>query len=139
MLFALIAALALAGCGRDDDTITSYPIKKMNPKEAFGHDWMTLGRTIYKIQGQSIVSSTGGFIGRQDRCEIFDIKNWQCTYRDGSGLFGFRDGDYYESPVDARVEYVGRFRYHLVNCEWSFGSSVIEGVIGCPIGLLFGS
>lgn len=119
MLAVLLALVLLAGCG-DDRTITAYPLKNVDPKTSYGHEWLPLNPTIYLVGEKQVVSKTVGLLAEYHKCTILSPRNWECSYSDGSGRFGFRDGEYWEVPVWGGVEYVSRLEYNWVRCKWAF-------------------
>jgi len=122
-LIHLIAILflfgVLVGC-RDDSMVTEYPLLKVNPKKSYGHEWLTLNPTTYRIGDDSVTSETAGILTKHEKCVILSPDNWECQYSDGSGRFGFRDGTFWAEPTTANIKYVSRFKYNCVRCEWAF-------------------
>lgn len=93
------------------NTVIVYPIEKLGDSAS----WIPLNRTEYRINvdNQTVVSNMPGmpFPPKTYRkCRVFNTRNWECTYSDGSGKFGMKDGDYYEIPI-GKIKYVGWWRY----------------------------
>lgn len=95
---------------------------------------------VFRVEGQTVLRNVGGLVSRQENCEVFDLKNWNCTYKDGSGWFLMRDGRYHESNFESDMfpgyEYrnLSQFAYYIEKCKMGARSSVIEGIIGCGFG-----
>ena len=72
-IVVLSVVLLMGACG-DDDAITSFSLMKVDPKESFGHEWLPLNPTVYKIHSNTVVSNTIGFMSRYDNCSVFAIE-----------------------------------------------------------------
>jgi len=115
----------------DRQTVTAYSLQKVDPKTSYGHNWLPLNPTIYSIKQKSVISKTVGLLTEYNDCTVLSVKDWECRYSDGSGSFGFRNGDYWEYPMNKDFEYVSQLEYNLVRCKWCMDGGFIEGVIGC--------
>lgn len=137
IIFVIIPVLLLlAACG-DDRTLTVYSLKKVNPETSFGHDWLPLNPRTYQISDQAVVSKTAGFLSKYDDCIVLSLKDWKCSYSDGSGEFGFKSGEYWVFPIRSDQKFVSRLKYNLVRCQWAISdkhSSYLWGVVGCVFG-----
>lgn len=122
----LAILLSLSAC--DDGTITAYPITETKSEDPL--PWLALNPTTYSRQGDSIVSNTIGILSRYDRCVVADIENWECTFDDGSGQFGFRQGSHWRDPVFDDV-YVGRLEYNVLRCRWHHHDEGLLGIMRC--------
>lgn len=70
-------------------------------------------------------------------CTILSLKDWECSYSDGSGKFGFRNGEYWELPVWSDVKHVSKLEYNLVRCDWAINDEhegYFWGAIRCIVG-----
>ena len=81
----------------------------------------------YKISNDKVVGRVGAFINEYERCTIFDVDNWTCTYSDDSATFGAKQGVYFEyNNTDkfphledyGQSETLSRFGYILLQCRW---------------------
>ncbi|MEQ9487631.1 MAG: hypothetical protein RIM72_01420 [Alphaproteobacteria bacterium] len=107
------------------DSIVAYEIYSVESPEQGWPNEITLTPTLYRIIGQSVVAQVGTFPPtRHNECAVIDMENWECKYSDGSGIFGFSDGDYYQSDAgvfdDLRT--ISRFEYIVNNCKWSLAA-----------------
>ena len=131
------ALLLFAACG-DDRIVTVYSLKKVDPQKSYGHEWLCLNPTTYRIGDDKVVSSTVDILNEYRKCTILSPKDWECSYSDGSGRFGFRNGEYWESPVWTDTKHVSRFEYNRVRCEWAISSENNEGyfwgAVRCVLG-----
>ena len=90
--------------------ITAYPVLCHNdiPTVYDCVDALALNRTQYKVDtdAQEVISRMPGFesmtlINKYKNCVIINVKNWTCRYDDGSGEFGFNDGNYVRDSQDS--------------------------------------
>jgi hypothetical protein len=133
---AFFAVLLVSGCG-DDRTITDYSLKKVDPETSYGHKWLPLNPTTYNVGENKVVSKTAGFLTEYHNCTILSLKDWECSYSDGSGKFGFRNGEYWELPVWSDVKHVSKLEYNLVRCDWAINDEhegYFWGAIRCIVG-----
>jgi hypothetical protein len=124
-----------AACG-DDRIVTVYSLKKVDPQKSYGHEWLCLNPTTYHIGEDKVVSSIVGNLKEYRKCTILSPRDWECSYSDGSGRFGFRNGEYWESPVWNDVKHVSRFEYNRVRCEWAINSEIdgyFWGAVRCVL------
>jgi len=49
------------GCS-EDRTVTTYFLQKVDPKESYGHEWLPLNPTTYKIVADKVVSEIVGIL-----------------------------------------------------------------------------
>ena len=129
----IIVLVLLAACG-DDRTITTYPLKKVDPKMSYGHEWLALNPTTYHVGENKVISKTAGLLTEYHKCTILSPKDWECSYSDGSGRFGFRDGEYWEIPGWSDMKHVSRIEYNLVRCRWAFHEGYFWGTVRCVVG-----
>ena len=112
----------------DEDVYTSYPVKIQENDIP-----LPLNISKYRVSKDGVVfSSMPGIpsgIDTYKNCTVFDAKNWDCRYEDGSGEFGVKNGDYWSIPKD--LEYVSRFEYIILDCRWWAKSGWLDGVLGC--------
>ena len=121
----------------DDDTFTLYPITKITKGRGDKPEWLPGSTTVYKIEGNLIISNSSLFLNKFENCTIFSIDNWECTYKDNSGSFGVKDGEYWQywkRPLDFNMGtvYVSRFRYNIEGCKWDFYDGGLQVVV-CPL------
>lgn len=78
-----------------------------------------LRSTTYKVfpEKHEVLYWTQGFSPeRLKDCVVKDLKNWRCTYDDGSASFGFTDGNHWKfaSPPSVLTEK----EYSVSKLEW---------------------
>lgn len=85
-------------------TITAYPVfckSAIYNYETCEDINYTLYRTVYKVNTdrQEVIVWRPGLKGvdRYAQCAIQNRKNWNCSYDDKSGTFGFTDGKYFST------------------------------------------
>ena len=130
----LIVACLISACG-ESTTITEYSLKKVDPKNNYGHDWMPLNPTIYRIGNNSVTSETAGILDKYDDCKTMSVENWECKY--GSGSFGFKNGEFWRHPDWSDVKIVSRLEYNRVSCEWAYEDKYdgkFWGAVRCVMG-----
>ena len=81
---------------------------------------MTGNKSVYKVfpKTQEVVHWYPGFSGslmKYTKCAIASVGNWQCTYNDGSGSFGYSNGKYWEYPVSEEIAHVSKWRWWYIN------------------------
>ena len=54
-------------------------------------------------------------------CAVANSQNWKCTYDDGSGSFGFREGIYWQSSPYEKIIYVSGWRWWYVRLQSFLG------------------
>jgi hypothetical protein len=124
-----VILLALSSCNRDapvvaldDDFVTVYPIRRVNPAANFGHEWLPLNPTTYRVGDNVVVGKTAQFLHKYSDCAVLTKSDWECRYNDRSG-FGMREGTYWVEPVEADTKYVSRFDYMKLHCEWQLNET----------------
>lgn len=124
-----LTLLALSSCDRgapvvplDDDFVTVYPIRRVDPASNFGHDWLPLNPTTYRVGDNVVVGKTAAFLHKYSDCVVLSRSDWECKYSDSSG-FGMRDGTYWVLPEEADTKYVSRFDYMKSKCEWQLSEA----------------
>jgi ABC-type oligopeptide transport system substrate-binding subunit len=135
-LLACIALLLTAACS-EDRTINKYSLRKVDPKQSYGHEWLTLNPTTYRIETDFVVSETVGILIKHNNCTILSKDDWECRYNDYSGSFGFRNGQFWELPLSEETKTVSRWRYNVVRCEWAIddeSDGLFWGTIRCVVG-----
>jgi hypothetical protein len=125
-------ALLLASCSPKDE-VTVYPLICSNHKGGSGYikdgacdgEWITGNSFVYKVipERQEIVH-IGTFKNRYTDCVVTDVDNWKCTKNDGSGSFGFTDGQYWDDDPARirRMKCVSKWRWWYVYLESTFRS-----------------
>lgn len=81
--------------------ITSYPVRCTVPMvegrcpQGRG---LPLNPTTFSVNEdqQAVVANLVGMVTRYTNCAIQNRRNWQCSYNDGAGTFGFDGGQYWE-------------------------------------------
>lgn len=53
-------------------------------------------------------------------CEITNVSNWRCLNTDGSGMFGFNDGNFWSEPPQPNIIYVSKSRWWYVRLKGFF-------------------
>ncbi|MBC2736569.1 MAG: hypothetical protein HF981_19570 [Desulfobacteraceae bacterium] len=135
VLFSVII-LSLVSCG-DNDNPKAYMLLKVDPKENYGHEWLPINISTYRVKSDSVVHEIAGMLVEYNRCTILDKDNWECTYSDKFGSFGFRDGDYWERPKLVNSKVVSRWEYNKVRCDWCMNDKndgVFWGSVKCVTG-----
>jgi hypothetical protein len=90
--------------------------------------------TSYRIVGDRIVSNTGGFVAESVGCTIFDVRNWDCPFPDGSGGHAMNDGLYVIWPNDTMVG-VSQFEWHILECQEAAAlASLLDAALVCIFG-----
>lgn len=83
--------------------------------------------TEYRVEKDIVVGRTGDYISKYEDCTIFDRDNWACTYSDDSGMFGARQGVFFNQTnlekfphlaYLAEEETLSRFGYIMLQCKW---------------------
>lgn len=122
-----------------------------------------LGETVDRVgsQGQELPSLIGkspieyrivndrvtlkyrsGDITDYENCKIFDVKNWSCTFSDGSATFGAKSGKFFENMNTIKYPHlatygeeitVNRFQYVWNQCEWYLASNKVLGILECAL------
>lgn len=131
-----VTAFLISACG-DNSTITEYSLQKVNPKDSYGHDWLPLNPTTYRVGNNSVASETAGILDKYDNCTTISVESWECKYSDGSGSFGFRNGEFWRDPEWRDIKTVSRLEYNRVRCEWAYEDKYEGkswGAIRCVIG-----
>lgn len=118
------ATFLLVSC--DNNTITEYSIEKVDPMQSYGHEWLPLNPTTYRIESSTVVSETAGLLDKYENCVTMSAQNWECSYSDGSGSFGFRNGEFWRLPKRDGVKVVSSLEYNRIRCEWAYEDN-IEG------------
>lgn len=88
---------------------------------------MTLNSRVYKpnVSRQEVISWMPDFDGvdKYTKCAVVTRKNWECTYNDGSGKFGFSDGHYWNDDdrnIKEDWRFVSRIQYLLIYWKNAF-------------------
>jgi len=79
---------------------------------------MTLGISVYRpsVSKQEVVwrmPGRGG-VNKYTDCTVLNRRSWQCSYFDGSGVFGFNNGKYWgtsQVKIELGHHSVNRFGY----------------------------
>lgn len=80
------------------------------------------------VEKQYVLNSNGGYIVKYTKCAVKDRENWQCSFDDNSGKFGFALGQYYDNPnydiihsatgqAMKKTFYPSRFEYININSK----------------------
>lgn len=135
-LLACMVLLLTAACS-EDHTVTVYSLKKVDPTQSYGHQWLPLNPATYRIGTDIVVSEIAGFLRKHKNCKILSDDDWECRYEDNSGSFGFRNGQYWELPISENKNIVSRWEYNMVRCEWAIddeSDGPFWGTIRCVLG-----
>lgn len=103
-------------------------------------EWRVEAPKTYRVEGQLVLSNVGGISSRFEHCEVFDLRNWNCTYADGSGRFWMMEGWYGETPYSGDIfpgyEWmtVSELAYHLERCQRAVDDSFIAALFQCALG-----
>jgi len=130
----LLSLLLCIICCGDEKTVTVYSVSKVNPKESYGHKWLPLNPTTYKIENGQVISSTAGFLSKYQDCAVMSVADWECRYRDSSGRFGIRNGEYWEYPEKPDTRIVSRWEYNKIRCDWAINDGTegkFMGAVRC--------
>ena len=115
LTFILCLTTILCGCSITNE-ITKYPAlcnKKNNNNKCTSYT--SLNRTTYQVDVQS--QQVGSYMpdledeitDQYTNCTVHDTQNWSCNYEDGSGVFGFFDGQYFQNPtILENIEYLSK-------------------------------
>lgn len=101
--------------------------------------WRLDAPKAYRIEGQMVLRNIGGMVSRYENCEVFGLKDWRCSYADGSGWIAMIDGSYVESELKSDIfpgyksRTISQFTYHIERCKMWVRSSVVDMVLGCPL------
>jgi len=111
--------------------ITAYPLhcdKDKYINYQCIEKWLPLNPTSYKpnVSNQQVFSWTRAtsFIEKYTKCPVLNRRNWTCKYDDGSGEFGFKNGQYWNYSRDDNLyhshefKYVPKFFYRLEEIKW---------------------
>jgi len=99
--------------------------------------WRLEAPWVFRVEGQTVLRNVGGLVSRQENCDVFDLNNWNCSYKDGSGQIAMRDGQYWESRNESELfpgyEYrnISQFTYHIERCKMWARSSALDAMFGC--------
>jgi hypothetical protein len=85
--------------------------------------WLPLNPTIYKpsVARQEVsYSMFGVYIETLKKCEVVNRRNWTCMFDDELATFGFRNGQYWETPFGElfKYRYVPKYIYRLEEMKW---------------------
>lgn len=125
-LFSVAWIVAATMTFDGSDTVTVYGLRETNIKNETAPARISQNPTSYRVHNSSVVRAIGssylakydGFLTKYDNCAVLSVDDWKCEYSDGSGSFGFSDGEYWELPKYSDTEYVSRFSYVLNKCQW---------------------
>jgi hypothetical protein len=107
----------------DNGFLTVYPVTHVDPATNFGHEWLPLNQTTYRVGDNEVVGKTTQFLKKYTNCIVLTKNDWECRYSDGPSTFGVRAGIYWEEPPDKDTKYVSRFEYLKLDCEWKLKDS----------------
>jgi hypothetical protein len=119
---------------RPSNQIVSYPAFPNTSIISHNITLVPANITVYRIDGESVISDTSGILITTNSCQIFDARNWSCTYKDASATFGFRDGDFFNFPSHQPVGvmkdfvYMSRIEYIILKCRWDFADSMTQSL-----------
>ncbi len=134
LLIIIVSITSFYGCSQENETYV-YVVVKPDVEESNVSEWRPVMRVTYRIFEDTVVSEVAGLLDEYKNCIIKNKNNWQCQYEDGTGSnrFGFKSGQYYESPGwgDA-IRHVSRWEYNLIRCKWyQHDSGKLEGAVSC--------
>lgn len=101
--------------------------------------WRLEAPVSYRIEGQMVIRKVGGIVRRHENCEVYGLKDWRCSYEDGSGWIAMLDGHYVESEFKSDIfpgyelRTISQFTYHIEKCKMWARGSVLDKVLGCPL------
>ena len=128
-LIIVVMICSISACG-DNSTITEYTLLKSTTTQ----EWYPGNPTTYHVGENSVTSETAGSLGKYDNCIILSVRNWECTYSDGSGSFGFRNGEFWRYPQWKGFKAVSRLEYNRVRCESAYSSEgKFWGTVRCVL------
>jgi hypothetical protein len=136
-LIAILFFISLLTTCGDSRLVTEYPLKKVDPKENQGIEWLPLNPTTYRIDNNIVISETLGLLAKYEECKALSLDNWECKYSDGSGSFGFKNGEFWRIPAFRDIKVVSRFEYNCIRCEWALKDThegMLWGAARCIIG-----
>jgi hypothetical protein len=90
----------------------------------------------FRIVGDRIVSNAGGVISEDEGCVMFDVRNWSCTFDDGSGGKAMQDGTFVFWPSDSMVG-VSQFQWHVLQCQWGLRTGPLQPAVNWLFGPFF--
>jgi hypothetical protein len=131
-----IATDLMVACS-DSETVTEYSVQKVNAKDNYGHEWLPLNPTTYRIGNNTVVSETAGILHKYKNCIVMSTDNWECQYDDGSGSFGVRNGEFWRTPEWPDIRVVSRLEYNRIRYEWALEDKYegkFWGAVDCVIG-----
>lgn len=145
-IFAIIwVAFAIWNIGGSSDIVKVYSASETVDRNSSIREGSILPEylpnavTEYRITDTVVFSKVGDFVNRYEGCEIFDKKNWSCTYSDKSGSFGLRAGNSFTTTNKEKfpnlayirdTHHLSRFEYIVLNCRWDWSDSFFQ-MIAC--------
>lgn len=117
------------GMSRQTDRTTGQPTPR----------WLEAPQA-FRIEGQMVLRNVGGLVSRYENCEVFGLKDWSCSYEDGSGWFTMINGRYVVSEFGSDIfpgyewRTISQFTYHLERCRMWARSNVADALLGCAFG-----
>jgi hypothetical protein len=141
---ALLAGLLVSGCRCSDEAneVMVYSLTCTEPCDAGwtcpADEWSSNSKYRVKLDENAVehVFPGGGRITLVD-CGIYDLKNWQCSYKDGSGIVIMTDGRVTESTtvvMMADSRQISRLEYELFQLKTAIQT---EGWFWGILGWLF--
>ncbi|MEX2125584.1 MAG: hypothetical protein WD795_16975 [Woeseia sp.] len=98
----------------EDNVLTIYTIEcyegELVGEECVGGYWLTNQPMRYRVLvDQQVVVSWFPELptvppDKHTNCAVASVERWTCWYRDGSGEFGFREGEYYDEAGETLEE-----------------------------------
>lgn len=125
ILFAIVTFFKVMGWAPwPSDEISAYPVQ-CKTKPEYGicktEPEYTLNKSTYKVnkQRQEVVHWISDFPpDRYTDCAIRDKNNWECTYDDRSGSFGFSNGNFSSYSLKENSTDVFDKTYYVSRREW---------------------
>lgn len=118
-LFPIAWLIAATMTFDGSDTVTVYSLRETIIKNEGMPAQIGVTPTVYAVHSSSVVGAIGSLsLNKYENCAVLSVDDWKCEYPDGSGSFGFSDGEYWLLPKYEGTEYVSRFSYVLNKCQW---------------------
>lgn len=130
-LFPVVWLIAATMSFDGSNTVTVYSLRNIGDNGDGRPTQIDFSPTIFAVRNDVVVRSGGSFISKYDQCAILNVENWTCEYSDGSGSFGFKNGDYWHFPHSEDTKYVSRFNYVLNKCQWFIFEGDIISLLLC--------
>lgn len=102
----------------------------------------------YRVERDFVVENFAGSVRKYSDCVIFDLENWRCQFDDKSGVFGYREGRWFNisTPAgqlptsvltDLGTRQISRFQFVVLSCRWALADGTVNGLLTCLVGPFF--